>query len=45
MEPSRIGSLLDKAGIESKRRPETLDLHEWECLYTLANTENMEIRK
>ena len=41
--PGRIDSLLNKAGIESRRRPETLDLHEWERLYMLTNTENLEV--
>jgi 16S rRNA (adenine1518-N6/adenine1519-N6)-dimethyltransferase len=43
IEPGRIDSLLDKSGIESRRRPETLDLHEWEHLYTLAKTESLEV--
>ena len=43
VEPGRIDSLLNKAGIESRRRPETLDLHEWERLYMLTNTENLEV--
>jgi 16S rRNA (adenine1518-N6/adenine1519-N6)-dimethyltransferase len=32
-----IDILLDKAEIEPKRRPETLSLKEWECLYVMAN--------
>ena len=43
VKPVRIDSLLDKAGIEFRRRPETLDLHEWERLYTLVSTEQEEL--
>ena len=43
VKPVLIDSLLDRAGIESRRRPETLDLQEWERLYTCANTENLEV--
>jgi 16S rRNA (adenine1518-N6/adenine1519-N6)-dimethyltransferase len=43
VKPVWVDSLLDRAGIESRRRPETLDLLEWERLYTLVSTEREEI--
>jgi 16S rRNA (adenine1518-N6/adenine1519-N6)-dimethyltransferase len=43
VKPVWVDSLLDRAGIESRRRPETLDLYEWERLYALVSTEREEI--
>jgi 16S rRNA (adenine1518-N6/adenine1519-N6)-dimethyltransferase len=39
LETYKIDILLDKAGIESRRRPETLSLQEWEHLYTTVDDE------
>jgi 16S rRNA (adenine1518-N6/adenine1519-N6)-dimethyltransferase len=39
LETNEIDILLDKAGIEYRRRPETLTLQEWERLYTIVNAE------
>ena len=39
IEANKVDLLTDKAGIESRRRPETLSLQEWECLYSIANAE------
>jgi 16S rRNA (adenine1518-N6/adenine1519-N6)-dimethyltransferase len=35
MPPSQVASLLEKAGIEAKRRAETLSLEEWRELWKI----------
>jgi hypothetical protein len=35
MPPSQVASLLEKAGIEAKRRAETLSLEEWRELWEI----------
>jgi 16S rRNA (adenine1518-N6/adenine1519-N6)-dimethyltransferase len=41
MKPAEITSLLKAANIESKRRPETLHIEEWQTLYEVALSSDM----